>query len=249
MPQSLWRGRSASKPSFVSPYGSEYYWAEGAANANEVVDCSRFADDVGGLQKQFPKLMNDFGRDQAKPPKCTTYLRANTRTVPGGSQPAQYPARSRLVRSRAGIALESRRRCEPQARHHAIRSSRLALASRTSKSPWHGCGAHQKHTRSLPRNSSSPATDHADRAARPRAARPPQPSLRPDRSGTDCPICCRARYRRRRPEHHRDACSRPCTSSPPCCAPDHRAAMAMRRRSGSRSVTGAAARKGNGFSR
>lgn len=39
-------------------------------------------------------------------------------------------------------------------RHHAMRSSRVALASRSKRSPWHVRGA-QKHRRLCPRNSSS----------------------------------------------------------------------------------------------
>ena len=50
---------------------------------------------------------------------------------PTGSIPSRPSSRSR------GAAALT-------ARHHAMRSSRVAFASRSSRSLWHGCGAHQR---------------------------------------------------------------------------------------------------------
>ena len=82
-------------------------------------------------------------------------MRHETRPRESGTR-ASRPALSldRTGSNPSRPASPSRHAAALTPRHHAIRASRVAFASRSNRSPWHGRGA-QKQTRSQPRSSSS----------------------------------------------------------------------------------------------
>lgn len=77
---------------------TNYYWTDGAMNQNQVMECGRFADNIGDLQRQFPQVMNGFanspmtayGKSKAKPPLCSMYLHVNIGWTTGAMGTSDY---------------------------------------------------------------------------------------------------------------------------------------------------------------
>ncbi len=72
-----------SQPQLVDSFGF-HYWVDipVSANRNEVFECKGFADNVGDLPQQFPILMNGFGNNKIKLPKCGMLALARIEAFP-----------------------------------------------------------------------------------------------------------------------------------------------------------------------
>ena len=55
-----------------------HYWMDipNSQKGAEWFACQAVADNLGDLQRQFPMVMNGFGNNQTKPPKCGMYVKA-----------------------------------------------------------------------------------------------------------------------------------------------------------------------------
>ena len=77
---------------------TNFYWTDGAMNQNQVMECGRFADNIGDLQRQFPQVMNGFanspmtayGKNKTKPPLCSMYLHVNIGWTTGAMGTSDY---------------------------------------------------------------------------------------------------------------------------------------------------------------
>jgi len=111
-----------SPPQFMGD-SFNHYWADVPVSKShsELFECMKFADNfgnrIGGLEDNFPLVMNGFGNRQIKPPKCGMYVKVNIDAVPKpaqGGMPSDFNTKyvrkfdMTLVNVRAGYgALDS----------------------------------------------------------------------------------------------------------------------------------------------